>query len=120
MATPGSASMPAAGQVDAVGVLDLAQTGDSRARKIILHRARIVADVIVNLSLVLNPGLILLGGKVGSHPTMLSFVKKELEQSEFAIPKIAAAALGESAVLWGAIALALEAIPALLLPESLV
>jgi hypothetical protein len=46
----------------------------------------------------------------------MSFVRKELEQSEFAIPKSAAASLGESAVLWGAIALALEAIPALLLP----
>jgi hypothetical protein len=46
-------------------------------------------------------------------------VKKELEQSEFAIPKIAAASLGELAVLWGAIALALEAIPSLLLPAAL-
>jgi glucokinase len=119
IAKTGSASMPAPMPKDAVAVFDLAQTGDSRARKIILHRARIVADVIVNLSLVLNPGLILLGGKVGSHPALLSFVKKELEQSEFAIPRIAAATLGDSAVLWGAIALALDAIPALLLPESL-
>jgi glucokinase len=102
-----------------VGVLDLAEEGDPRARKLILHRAEIVADVIVNLSLVLNPGLILLGGEVGSHPALLSFVKKELEQSEFAIPKIAAASLGELAVLWGAIALALEAIPSLLLPVAL-
>jgi glucokinase len=115
----GSQSMPALKQIDALGVLNLAQAGDSRAGKIILHRAGIVADVIVNLSLVLNPGLILLGGQVGSHPVLLSFVKKELEQSEFAIPKIAAASLGEFAVLWGAIALALEAIPALLLPKSL-
>jgi glucokinase len=119
IAKPGPTSLAATVPVDAVRVLDLAETGDSRAKKIILHRARIVADVIVNLSLVLNPGLILLGGKVGSHPTMLRFVMKELEQSEFAIPKIAAAALGESGVLWGAIALALDAIPALLLPESL-
>ena len=104
-------------ELDAKGVLDLAQAGDPVARKIILHRAAIVADVIVNLSLVLNPGLILLAGNVGSHPALLSFVNKELEQSEFAIPKIAAASLGESAVLWGAIALALEAIPALLLPQ---
>jgi glucokinase len=106
-------------QTSAVGVLDLAEEGDPRARKLILHRAEIVADVIVNLSLVLNPGLILLGGEVGSHPALLSFVKKELEQSEFAIPKIAAASLGELAVLWGAIALALEAIPSLLLPVAL-
>jgi glucokinase len=119
VAKAGSASMPASKQMDAMEVLNLAQTGDSRARKIILNRAAIVADMIVNLSLVLNPGLILLGGEVGSHPILLSFVKKELEESEFAIPKIAAASLGEFAVLWGAIALALEAIPALLLPPSL-
>jgi glucokinase len=113
------ASTAASIQMDAEGVLNLAQNGDPLARRIILHRAKIVADVIVNLSLVLNPGLILLGGTVGSHPTLLNFVTKELEQSEFAIPKIAAASLGESAVLWGAIALALEKIPSLLLPQSI-
>jgi glucokinase len=119
VAKRGAAPQPAPRQTSAVGVLNLAEEGDARARKIILHRAEIVADVIVNLSLVLNPGLILLGGEVGSHHALLSFVKKELEQSEFAIPKIAAASLGEFAVLWGAIALALEAIPSLLLPASL-
>jgi glucokinase len=113
------ASTEAPKQTDAQGVLNLAQAGDPLARKIILHRAGIVADVIVNLSLVLNPGLILLGGKVGSHPSLLSFVTKELEQSEFAVPKIAAAGLGEFAVLWGAIAIAMEAIPSLLLPQSI-
>jgi glucokinase len=105
--------------MNSVGVLDLAQTGDLIASKIILYRAGIVADVIVNLSLVLNPGLILLGGDVGRHPALLSLVKRELEQCEFAIPKIAAASLGEFAVLWGAIAIALESIPALLLPQTI-
>lgn len=112
-------STPASSPMDAEGVLNLAQNGDSLARNIILDRAGIVADVIVNLSLVLNPGLIVLGGKVGSHPTLLNFVTKELEQSEFAVPKIAAASLGDLAVLWGAIALALEEIPSLLLPQSI-
>jgi len=112
-------STPDTDKTDAGGVLSLAQEGDPLARKLILHRAAIVADVIVNLSLVLNPGLILLGGKVGSHPALLSFVNKELENSEFAIPKIAAASLGDFAVLWGAISLALEVIPSLLLPLSI-
>jgi glucokinase len=116
---PRHASTAVPAQMDAQGVLNLAHTGDPLARKIVLHRAGIVADVIVNLSLVLNPGLILLGGKVGSHPTLLSFVTKELERSEFAVPRIAAASLGESAVLWGAIALALKEIPSLLLPQSI-
>ena len=114
-----NASTPAPEQMDAKGVLNLAQAGDPIALKIIGHRAGIVADVIVNLSLVLNPGLILLGGNVGSHPALLSIVTRELEQSEFAIPKIAAASLGEFAVMWGAIALALEEIPSLLLPQSI-
>jgi glucokinase len=116
---PRHASTQASKKLDAQDILNLALAGDPLARKIALHRAGIVADVIVNLSLVLNPGLILLGGKVGSHPTLLSFVAKELEQSEFAVPKIAAASLGEFAVLWGAIALALESIPSLLLPQSI-
>jgi glucokinase len=103
--------------VDAMGVLGLAQSGDPRAIKVIHQRARIVADVIVNLSLILNPGLILLSGEVGRHSALLSLVNQELEQCEFAIPKIAAAALGEDAMLWGAIALALDAIPSILLPQ---
>jgi glucokinase len=103
----------------AAQVLKLAQEGDAVARKIISYRARIVADVIVNLSLVLNPGLILLSGAIGSHPALLTMIEKELERSEFAVPKIAAAMLGDSAMLWGAISLALEATPDLLLPPAL-
>ena len=103
--------------LDARTVLDFAQSGDSSARKIIQHRAAIASDIIVNLSLILNPDLILLGGEIGSHPVMLSSVQKQLQRSEFAIPEIAAAALGHFAILWGAVAMALEMIPSLLLPE---
>ena len=119
IAKPRYATTQMAQQVSAKKLLDLAQTGDPVTRRIIHRRAGIVADVIVNLALVLNPGLILLGGEVGSHPVLLNLVKKELEQCEFAIPKIAAASLGEFAVLWGAIALALEGIPSLLLPQTI-
>lgn len=114
-----NASMTQLREMDSIGVLNLAAAGDPTASKVIRYRAAIVADLIVNLSLVLNPGLILLRGEVGSHPALLSLVKKELEQCEFAIPRIAASSLGEFAVLWGAIAVALEAIPSLLLPLSI-
>jgi glucokinase len=106
-----------AANVDAKTVLDFAQSGDSNAKKIVQLRAAIASDIIVNLSLILNPDLVLLGGEIGSHPVMLSSVHKQLQRSEFAIPEIAAAALGHFAVLWGAIALALVMIPSLLLPE---
>jgi glucokinase len=116
IAAAGSADTPGRTSISAVEILDLAQSGNQRAAKIIHQRARIVADVIVNLSLFFNPGLILLGGEVGGHPALLRIVQQELEQSEFAIPKICAASLGEIAVLWGTVAVALEAIPSLLLP----
>ncbi|MGC2163636.1 MAG: ROK family transcriptional regulator [Silvibacterium sp.] len=103
--------------MDAAGVLNLARAGDVHAEKVVRQRAEIVADIIVNLSLILNPGLILLGGEVGGHPVMIDFVQKQLEGDEFAITKVASCAPGNRAVLQGAIALALDAIPGVLLPQ---
>jgi glucokinase len=105
--------------VDARAVLTLAQAGDPGAKKIIQHRAEIVSDIIVNLLLILNPSLILLGGEVGSHPVLLSSVQKQLERCEVAVTRIAAATLGDTSVLWGAIAVGLEMIPGILLPQPL-
>jgi len=104
-------------EIDAVGILNLAQAGDVRAEKIVRQRAEIVADIIVNLSLILNPGLILLGGEIGSHPALIDLVRKQLEGDEFAVTKVGASAPGNRAVLWGAISLALDAIPGVLLPQ---
>lgn len=104
-------------KIDAIGILNLAQAGDGRAEKIVLHRAEIVADIIVNLSLILNPGLILLGGEVGSHPVLIDFVRKQLEGDEFAVTKVSPSSPGDRAVLWGAIALALDAVPGVVLPQ---
>src|SRR5277367_5471948 len=104
-------------KMDALAVLNLAQAGDARAEKIVQHRAGIVADIVVNLSLILNPGLILLEGEVGGHPTLISAVQKQLQESEFAVTKIGAGKLGNTSVLWGGIAIALEMIPSVLLPS---
>jgi glucokinase len=103
--------------MDASGVLDLAQAGDGRAEKILQHRTAIVADIVVNLSLILNPGLILLEGKVGSHPALIAGVERQLLDSEFAAPKIGAGKLGDTSVLWGGVAIALEEVPSVLLPN---
>jgi glucokinase len=76
-----------------------------------------VADIIVNLSLILNPGLILLEGEIGSHPALISGVQKQLQESEFAVTKIGAGQLGTKSVLWEGIVIALEKIPSVLLPQ---
>jgi len=104
-------------EMDAIGVLDLALAGDACARRIVKSRADIVSDIIIDLSLILNPGLILLGGEIGSHPILISSVLKQLERSEFGVTKIGASALGTRAVLWGAVSLALDAISSVLLPQ---
>ncbi len=103
--------------VDALDILNLAQEGDGCAVKIVRQHSEIVADIIVNLSLILNPGLIVLGGEIGSHPVLIDFVQKELEGGEFAVTRIVSSPPGQRAVLWGCISLALEALPSVLLPE---
>ncbi len=104
-------------EMDAVEVLNLAQKGDPRAVQIVRQRSEIVADIIVNLSLILNPGLILLGGEIGSHPVLIDFVQKQLEGGEFAVTRIASSLPNHQAVLWGCISLALQALPSVLLPQ---
>ncbi|MGD0910882.1 MAG: ROK family transcriptional regulator [Terracidiphilus sp.] len=102
--------------VTALDVLNLAQQGDGCAVKIVRQHSEIVADIIVNLSLILNPGLIVLGGEIGSHPVLIDFVQKQLEGGEFAVTKIASSPPSQQAVLWGCISLAMEALPSVLLP----
>ena len=104
-------------KIDALEILRLAQAGDVHAEKIVRQLTEIMADMIVNLSLILNPGLILLGGEVGSHPVVIDFVRKQLEGDEFAVTKVASSGLGDRAVLWGGISLALDTIPSVLLPQ---
>jgi predicted NBD/HSP70 family sugar kinase len=106
--------------IDAAEILDLAQSGDPCAAKIVRQRSEIVADIIVNLSLILNPGLIVLGGEIGSHAALIDFVQRQLEGGEFAVTRIASSPPSRRAVLWGGISLALEAIPSVLLPQPVI
>lgn len=103
---------------EALQVLNLAEAGDALAEKIAQHRASIVSDIVLNLSLVLNPNLILLGGPIGSHPALIRGVQKQLEGSEFGVARVRTGMLGDRAVLWGAVLLALDVIPEVLLPPS--
>jgi glucokinase len=103
--------------IDALAILQLAEDGDPRAEKIVQYRATLTADIVVNLSLVLNPNLILVGGEIGSHPELVRLVVKQLLGSEFGVAKVSSGKLGTDAVLWGGISTALESIPDVLMPE---
>lgn len=99
-------------------VWDLAALGNAEAKRILRQRATILADVIVDLALVLNPNLILLGGEVGNHPVLLKEVNQLLEGSEFGVVRVALGSLGSSAVLKGAVSIAVEPAIAGLLPAT--
>jgi len=92
----------------ATEVFDLAGAGNAEAKRILRQKARILADAVLDLALILNPGVILLGGEVGSHPGLLKEVNGLLEGSEFGVVSIKRSALGASAVLWGAVASSID------------
>jgi glucokinase len=89
-------------------VWDLAASGDAVAKRILRQRATILADVILDLALILNPNLILLGGEVGNHPALLRELNTLLAGGEFAVSRVGLSALGVRAVLMGAVSIALE------------
>jgi glucokinase len=102
----------------ALQVLDLAEAGDALAKGIVQYRSGIVADIVLNLCLILNPALILLGGTIGEHPALLRGVQEQLEGSEFGVTRVLAGVLGDAAVLWGAVMLALDLVPEVILPPA--
>ncbi|MGO9084877.1 MAG: ROK family protein [Terriglobales bacterium] len=89
-------------------VWDLAASGNAAAKLLLKQRATILADVILDLALILNPNLILLGGEVGNHPALLRELSTLLEGSEFAVSRLALSGLGIPAALLGAVSISLE------------
>ena len=89
-------------------VWDLAASGNAQAKRLLRQRAIILADVILDLALILNPSLILVGGEVGNHPALLRELTALLGGSEFAVSRVELGALGIPAVLLGAVSIALE------------
>ncbi len=113
-AVSGTARKSAKAQLSAMAILEKALEGDRCAARLIDDSAAIIVDVIVNLSVILNPSLIVLGGTVGSHPAILAAVERQLSDSEFAVPGVVPEALGKTNMLHGGIALAAELLPQLL------
>jgi predicted NBD/HSP70 family sugar kinase len=92
----------------ATQIFDLAESGNAKAREVLQHTARILADAITNVSLILNSSLVVLGGGVGNHPALLEATRQVLEHNEFARPQLALSRLGVDAQLHGAVWLALK------------
>ena len=98
-------------------ILDLAEIGDPAAGRILQQTARILADAITNICVVLNPSLVVLGGRVGSRPALFKATSRIIEFNEFCRPRVAVSTLATEAVVLGAVQLALNVAEQKILPE---
>ena len=89
-------------------MLDLALNGNSTAQKVVHQRARLLRDVVLNLSLTLNPSLFVFGGDIGAHPALLEPTVEMLRKSEIAVARVLPSSLGSSATVWGAVAVGMQ------------
>jgi glucokinase len=94
----------------ATEIFDLAVDGHALAAQIVAYTAGILADCLADLSLALDPELIVLGGGIGCHSALRAGTEKMLSQNEFGRPKILSSSLGTQAQLYGAISVSLATI----------
>ncbi|MEU9790714.1 ROK family protein [Streptomyces sparsogenes] len=106
LGTSGTRSEP----LTAKAVFDAARDGVAPALEAVQQEAERLAHVIAAVAVVLDPDLVVLGGGVGhSADLLLRTVELTLQRIGPLRPRVAASALGEDAVLLGAVATGLEA-----------
>jgi predicted NBD/HSP70 family sugar kinase len=103
--------------VDGGRIIDLAEKGDLVAVRILQQTARILADAVTNICVVLNPSLVVLGGRVASRPALFKATSRIIEFNEFCRPRVAVSTLATEAVVLGAVQLALNVAEQKILPD---
>ncbi len=99
--------MPAA---TAREVFAAARHGDPTARRVVDHEAARLAHAVAALAAVLDPELVVLGGAVGANTDLLlAPLTARLRELTPLRPRVVPSALGDDAVLLGAVATAAEA-----------
>lgn len=96
-------------------IFDLAAEGDRAALEVVGYSSGILADAIADISLLLNPEVVVLGGGVGSHPELCRATERLVQRHEFAQPKLRSSSLGTQAQLHGAVCTSLSAVESLIL-----
>lgn len=99
----------------ATEIFDLAADGDPLATEVLSDTARLLADTVADICLLLNPELVVLGGGVGSHPELCRHTETLIGRHEFAKPRLRSSDLGTRAQLFGAISVSVAAAEARLL-----
>ncbi len=96
-------------ELTATEIFDGALAGDPLAQTLIDQTARMLADAIYNVSLILNCPLFVLGGGVGMHAALYDATRHHMERWNVrAQLQVTRSVLGPDAQLMGAIRLALD------------
>jgi predicted NBD/HSP70 family sugar kinase len=89
-------------------VFELARSGDGDAQFVVANVARRLGSAIASAIAVVDPELVVLGGGIGSNPSLLAPVRATVAELLPLTARIETSTLGDKAALYGAIALALR------------
>ena len=96
-------------QVTAEQVFEAARGGDGVAQAVVDETIRYLALVVVNVSCLLNPGMIVIGGGVArSADLLLEGIRQQVDGVVPAVPRLVASALDKDAIVQGAFAMVLR------------
>jgi glucokinase len=104
------------GRLSVTEIFDLAVRGHAEAREVVRRTARILAHAISDVCVILNVALVVVGGRVASHPAVFEETCRNIQCNDFCRPRVALSSLGWKAPLLGAIRLALDHVEQNLLP----
>lgn len=99
-------------------LFELAGEGDRDATAVVEHVAARLGAAIATVCAILDPELVVLGGGIGSSPLLLSPVRGAAAALVPLTARIETSLLGERAALRGALAVALHAARAELIPQA--
>jgi predicted NBD/HSP70 family sugar kinase len=89
-------------------VFELAQSGDRDAGRVVELVARRPGSAIASAIAVVDPELVVLGGGIGSNPSLLAPVRATVAELVPMTARIETSKLGDKAALYGALAVALR------------
>jgi predicted NBD/HSP70 family sugar kinase len=91
---------------DVAALFEAARSGNAEAQSAVRDVATLISIATANLSLALDPSLIVLGGALVSHEPLVAEVRRVVGQILPTPTEIAVSTLGADAPLWGALLLA--------------
>lgn len=97
-------------QLSATEIFEQGREGNPIAAEILTGASHILADAILNITLIVNCSLFVLGGGVGMSTALYDLTRRRLDRNELLRPRLVLSTLGQDAQLVGAVRMALDSI----------